>query len=240
MKIWINGASRGLGFDILKSLNQFDHEIVVLTNFPQEVKNFKRVKVIDKGTNVSQIGKIVEKAIKEYGFPEVLIHTSGGGMGISDVNVNFEMLDKVFYRNFSHIVEINHHLVLNKNSSNYLKILHIGSTAAKQAIGSVSYNVGKTCLDAYVRSAGNQLKDETIILCGINMGAYLGYKNSMQRLMESNEKEYNKFLGEKLPLGKMMTIRDIFPLVNFLICEDINFLRGSMLPVDAGESKAYN
>ena len=240
MKIWINGASRGLGYDVLKALDSNEHELVALTSFPSELEHFSNIEIIDKGIVISEIEGIIKKSIQNYGFPDVVIHTSGGGLGVKTPNINFEMFNSVFYKNFSHIIEINHSLISQKKESNDLKIIHIGSTAARQAIGSVSYNVAKSSLDSYVRSAGNQIQDKNIVLCGINLGAYLGFENSMERLRRNNKLESNKFINENLPLGKMMSIDSIFPLVNFLISSNISTLRGSMIPVDSGESKAYD
>lgn len=240
MKVWVNGGSRGMGSEIAEIILKKYGEVTVLTSYPDIGSFSDRINVVDKGENLSSLYTNCQAAIKKYGEPDVVIHAAGGGLGIKDPLANFKDFNEVFYRNFSHIVEINHCLFQNRDNKRIIKIIHIGSIAASQAVGSVTYNVAKATLSSYVRSLGNDAAKKNAIVCGINIGAYFTNDNAMGRLESKNKKAFNEFLQKKIPWGKMIKTSDFYPFIDFLIENDIFYFSGAMIPMDSGQSLTYD
>ena len=239
MHIWINGASRGLGFDILNKLKvSKNYVLTILTSYPS-AKISEDINIISKSDDMKSLINNVSNGIKEFGMPDVIIHCAGGGSGSFTQGFNFDMFNEVFYKNFSHIIEINNLILQEKKEDKKIKIIHVGSIAATQAVGSIPYNVSKACLSAYVRSAGNQLIKSQVIVCGINIGSYYSDENAMARFQRNNLNEFLNFKENRIPWGELQTIDDVFPMFEYLIINDIKNLSGSMIPLDAGESKTY-
>ena len=99
---------------------------------------------------------------------------------------------------------------LSKTLKNYLTkdksfILHIGSTASVEAIGSVGYNTVKTSLVAYVKSLAINLIKDNIFVTGLLPGAFEAKDNSFARLKKKNLKAYKNFINKRLPRKKVRT-----------------------------------
>jgi 3-oxoacyl-[acyl-carrier protein] reductase len=180
-----------------------------------------------------------ELKIRSLEPADVIIHASGGGLGMSEPLIGIDHFDRVYYHNFGQIVEFNR-IVLKHNYNKNLKIIHIGSTASIEAVGSVSYNCAKATLNAYVKSLGRTIADKGPIICGINLGAYFENDNSMGRLKKINKNAFEEFVENRLPRKKMIFSHEIIPLFKFLVDESIDYLSGSMINCDSGELKSYS
>ena len=134
-----------------------------------------------RSQNPSEISKIKPKD-KLFNNLYSIIHCAGGGLGFKDPFLSYEKFIKLINLNFLSSVEINNKFIpilKNKNS----KIVHIGSIASYEAVGSVGYNCAKSLITSYVRSIGRILiKKKRLLLQGIMPGGFIGYKNAMWRL----------------------------------------------------------
>jgi NAD(P)-dependent dehydrogenase (short-subunit alcohol dehydrogenase family) len=239
MKIWINGGSRGLGLDLAEKINKDSNQITVLTAFPESCSKIESIKLVKKSNDIIKFKNQILHEIDEDNFPDVILHTSGGGYGKTTYTPSAEDFNEVFLKNFQEILFINKIILESKPQNHELKIIHFGSVAAKESIGNLSYNVSKSSLNTYVRSLGNHLCAEKVVICGINLGAYYSKNGAMGRLKESKPEIFEKIINESLPWHKMMTISEILPIIQFLIEEDIYYFSGCMIPMDGGQGTAY-
>ena len=83
-------------------------------------------------------------------------------------------------------LEINRYFVPLMKKEGKGTLFHVGSIAAKEAIGSLSYNIAKAALVAYVRSLSKELSGAGIVVNGISPGAFETEGNAMSRLKENN------------------------------------------------------
>ena len=89
---------------------------------------------------------------------------------------------KVMNLNLFSIFEINRHLLPFFEKKIKSTIFHVGSIASNEAIGSLSYNVAKVGLVAYVRSLSKEISGSGIVVNGIAPGAFECENNAMSRL----------------------------------------------------------
>jgi NAD(P)-dependent dehydrogenase (short-subunit alcohol dehydrogenase family) len=115
----------------------------------------------------------------------------------------------------------------------------VGSTASSEAIGSVGYNVVKSALSGYVKSLGRQLIKNKVIVTGILPGGFTAPGNSMERLKRKNKSGYNNFIKTHLPRGIMGNVNEILPLLLFLCSSHSSMMGSCLVPIDAGEGRAY-
>ena len=52
-------------------------------------------------------------------------------------------------------------------------------------------------------------------------------------------KDYNKFIKTRLPRKKMGSVNEILPMLLFLCSKHSSMMGGCLVPIDAGEGKAY-
>ena len=169
-----------------------------------------------------------------------MIHVSGGGLGVKEVDPQYEKLIKVMNLNILSLIEINKLIIpLMKKKRNGV-IVHISSIAAFEAVGSLSYNLSKAALNSYVRTMGRYLAKYNIVLTGIAPGGFIVQDNAMYRLKKKNIKVYKDFIKNRIPRGKMGKSEEIIPLINFLCSEFSGMMSGCIIPIDGAEGKFYN
>lgn len=165
---------------------------------------------------------------------DIIIHCLGGGLGLKNPLLNDREFLKLHQTNIGIAAEINR-LLKNQLSKDKSFILHIGSTASVEAVGSVGYNTVKASLVAYVKSlAINLIKDkDNVIVTGLLPGAFV-------RLKKRNYRAYKNFIKTRLPRKKIGNAEEFLPLINLLCSSGGAILAGSSISADACESKAYN
>ena len=239
--IVLTGSSKGLGRELLKNLNNFDCNIILLNRKKNNI-NIKNNKISIINCDFQKINLIPE-TIKEIlsitKKIDVIYHIAGGGLGFHDPLINANDFLKVFNLNLLSILEINRLLLPYMIKRKKGNIVHIGSTASNEALASLSYNTSKYSLSAYVRSLGKALIKDNIIINGISPGAFEGYKNAMFGLKKKNKKIYNEFINNRLPRNKMGQASELIFLLLYLGSSKSSFTSSNLLTIDAGEGNIY-
>ncbi len=247
--ILIVGGSSGLGFELIKEYNYQGHKVFLLTKNIKNLKKNLKTSEIKKNFNYSyldlssikDIKKQIQK-VKRY-FKNTIhnvIHVSGGGLGVKEIDPKYEKLIKVMNLNILSLIEINKLIIPLMKKKRSGVIVHISSIAAFEAVGSLSYNISKSALNSYVRTMGRYLAKYNVVLTGIAPGGFIAQDNAMHRLKKKNIKIYKDFIKYRIPRGKMGKTEEIIPLINFLCSEFSGMMSGCIIPIDAAEGKFYN
>ena len=246
-RIIVTGASKGLGAEACKALEERGAKIAMLSRSKRKMdkliskfKNpFNHISIRVDLINDREIKSAIKKAIKFLKNIDIVLHVAGGGFGLNDnliINSNLKML---FQINLGAAAEINRLIVKNKNKNQFLKLIHVGSIASAEMVGSVGYNTVKSALAAYVRSLGNKLYKNKVIATGILPGGFIAPGNFMERFKKKNRNAYNKFIKTRLPRGVMGNVNEVLALLLFLCSKHSSMMGGCLVPIDAGESRAY-
>ena len=118
-------------------------------------------------------------------------------------------------------------------------IVHVGSIASSEAVGSVGYNTAKAGLAAYSRSLGREVAKSGVIVTAILPGGFWAPENSFERFRERDPESLAKLIAEKQPRGKMGDADEILPLIFFLVSRQATMMAGCCVPIDGGEGVAY-
>ena len=181
--------------------------------------------------------KIVQKHfLKQI---DIVIHIAGGGLGLKDKLIINEDLLTLLLINLGAAAEINRIVVSGKSKSQSLKLVHVGSIASNEAVASVGYNVAKSALSTYVKSLGRELYKNNVIVTGILPGGFIAPGNAMERLRKKNIIDYKKFIKTRLPRGLMGNVKEVLPMLLFLCSKHSSMMGGCLVPMDAGEGRAY-
>ena len=203
--------------DKLNNIYSFCGDLLVKKNFLRFIKGVKqKMKKID-----------------------IIIHCLGGGLGLKNPLLNGKEFLKLHQTNIGIAAEINR-LLKNQLSKDKSFILHIGSIASVEAIGSVGYNTVKTSLVAYVKSLAINLIKDNVIVTGLLPGAFEAKDNAFERLKKRNYKVYKNFIKKRIPGKKIRNAEEFLPLINLLCSSEGEILAGSSISADACESRAYN
>lgn len=218
MRILITGASKGLGLVLAQSLQE--HEV--------HAWGSKEANFLYPDTEWREIPDV-----------DAIVHCAGGGLGLRGAAPNAYEWYKLFMVNLGGQAEINRRVLPNmiKRRSGY--ICHVCSIASGEAVGSVGYNTVKAALAAYVRSLGREMAPHGIVVSGIAPGGFIAPDNAMARLLVNNPQAYGEFEGKRLPRGFMGKAEELVPLIKLLISTQGSMMGGAVVPIDAGEGRAY-
>ena len=246
-RIFITGASKGLGAVCFQEFAKRGARLAISgrtqENLEQLIEESK-----DPGSHIaipsdlseeSSVHEFVRKGLEFLGGVDIIIHALGGGYGFSDPILNWEQMELLHKVNLFAGAEINRLVVPKMIENNKGIIIHVGSIASQEAVGSVGYNTVKASLAAYVRSLGREMASSGIIVTGILPGGFTAPENAMIRLQEKKPEVYNSFIQERLPRKKMGSVVEIIPLICLLASDAGSMMSGCCVPIDAGEGTAY-
>ncbi len=246
-RILITGASKGLGAVAAVALAErgarvvlFARSLDTLEAVRQSCKDPERHLSIPVNLlEMKEIQSAVSKAKEFLGGIDAVLHAAGGGLGLKDDLLTHEDLLKLFVLNLGAVAEINRLVVPEMKERRSGNLVHVGSLASNEAVGSVGYNTVKAALAAYVRSLGRELSRFNIIATGILPGGFISPGNAMARLQEVNPNAYHRFIEERLPRKVMGAASELIPMLALLCSEDASMMGGCLVPIDAGEGKCY-
>ena len=239
-KILITGATKGLGLECVKYYLKKNYQIIATGRDEKYLKNFSKQITFIKGDFLNQkVRNNFYKKIKNIKNIDAVIHCMGGGLGYREPLIKLKNFNDLFMLNLGVASEINNKIIDNLNpKSSY--IVHIGSTASSEAIGSVGYNSVKAAIVAYVKSLAINLMYRKIFVSCILPGAFIAPGNAFERLKLNNKKVYLEFKNKRLPRKKIANASELMPLLNILTSKKGEMLAGSSITIDAGETKSYN
>lgn len=185
------------------------------------------------------VERLSRHVLEHWGSPSIVLHCMGGGYGFRDPLLTWEQFEKLYRVNFAAGAELNRLLIPAMKEGGGGYVVHVGSTASVEAIGSVGYNTVKAGLAAYVRSIGNALAGTNVILTGILPGAFYGPGNAWRRMEETKPEVAAQFAAERLPRGRIAEGEEILPLLFLLTGAGASMMAGACVAIDAGESHAY-
>ncbi len=246
-RIIVTGASRGLGAMACEALAKRGAKIAMLSRSKKEMDKLKsRLKNPSSHISIkidllknNAIKLAIKKAKKFLKQIDIVLHVAGGGFGLKENLIKDKDLKTLLQVNLGAAAEINRLVVSGKIKSQSLKLVHVGSIASNEAVASVGYNVSKSALSAYVKSLGRKLYKNNVIVTGILPGGFIAPGNAMERLKKKNIKDYIKFIKTRLPRGLMGNVNEVLPMLLFLCSRHSSMMGGCLVPMDAGEGKAY-
>lgn len=246
-RVVITGASKGLGSVCAKALADHDAHLVLMARSEEKLEAVrlssrnpeKHLSIPLDLTDMGQLNEGIKKAKEFLGNIDIVLHVIGGGLGLRDPLLYADDLIKLFILNVGVAAEINRIVVPQMIKRGTGNLVHIASIASSEATASVGYNTVKAALAAYVRSLGNELIKSGVIVTGILPGGFYAPGNAMQRLEKNNPEAYRLFIQERLPRKKMGMAEELIPLILFLCSTAASMMGGCLVPIDAGEGKAY-
>jgi len=245
--ILITGASRGLGAVCARAFAAQGARLTLMARSAEALEavaascaeaGLHRSIPVDL-LEMSQIATAVDQLLQSDSCPDTVLHCAGGGLGLREPLLPAEGLQLLFSLNVAAPAEINRLLLPVMQERAKGNLVHVGSIAGSEAVASVGYNTAKAALAAYVRSLGNEMAASGIIVTGILPGGFRAPGNSWERLAADKPDVVEQFVQQRLPRGYLAQAEELIPLLAFLCSDAASMMGGCMIPIDAGEGKAY-
>lgn len=247
-RILITGASQGLGAVCAPHFAALGAQLVLIARNKEKLEKVRsqclnpeqHLSIAADLTKASELPAVLAEATRFLGTIEVVLHCAGGGLGLRDPLLSADDFEKLAGLNLKQVLEINRLVVPKMMERKQGNLVHVCSIASSEATGSVGYNTSKAALAAYVRTLGRELAPYNIIATGILAGGFIAPENSWVRLQQRDPEGVQKFIAERLPRGRLGTAEELLPLLAFLCSDAASMMGGCLVPIDAGEGRAYS
>lgn len=245
-RVLITGASRGLGQSCAEAFAKTGSKLLLVGRTTGRLAHLKtslersedhQVFVGDL-TTLEAIEQLI--AVTEaFGEIDIILHVMGGGLGRWDPLLSWDDLALLFKTNLAAAAEINRRLIPRMIERKTGNIVHVGSIASTEAVGSVGYNSIKAAVAAYTRSLGRTLASTGVIITGILPGGFWAPDNCMVRFQQRDPQALEKWIAEREPRKRLGQPEEIIPLMMFLASRKATMMNGCCVPIDAGEGLTY-
>lgn len=242
-KILVTGASRGLGRAIALMLAGEGAKVAIVARDYSSVSE-----VVDDmgGTEVGHYGiglelmqdeaiDILHNNIKNnFGDIDILIHNLGGTLGVKDILATSDDYQKVWMFNMGIAVELNRLFIPKMIEKKWGRVIHISSSSAILAGASVAYSSAKAAVNNYVKGLGQNLAKDGVLVNAVMPGPFSARGGHWDKVAEQDPERYQKFISERMTIGRFGRPEDICGIVTFLCSKHASFFAGSVIPVDGG------
>ena len=245
-RVLITGASRGLGQSCAEAFAKAGAKLLLagraadrLAHIHATLERAEEHRVVAGDLTTLEAMDQLISAAEAYGEIEVILHVMGGGLGRRDPLLTWEDFALLFKTNLAAGAEINRRLIPRMIERHAGNIVHVGSIASTEAVGSVGYNTVKAALAAYIRSLGRTLAPTGVIITGILPGGFMAPENSMARLQQRDPQLLERWIAEHEPRKRLGQPEELMPLLMLLASRQATMMSGCCVPIDAGEGLAY-
>tara|TARA_Y100000591_G_C21749113_1_gene653712 strand:+ start:167 stop:892 length:726 start_codon:yes stop_codon:yes gene_type:complete len=233
--IFITGSTKGIGLEIA---NKFKKEnfFVITNSRKKKYKNKNFFHINGDLTKISEVKNICKK-IKKFNRLDVLVCN----VGFSRYKYNEfpklkeikHSLDNNFFSCFLILNELKKFLIKSKT-----KVICISSIAGSEILkkAPISYSISKSLLNNYLKHLSKSFAKHGVKINVISPGNIMFGGSTWDKKMRKNKTNTLKYIKENVPLNKFGSPKDIANAVFFLSSDENNFITGSNLLIDGGQT----
>lgn len=227
-KILISGTSKGLGFGLAQALSD-SNEVVGFARSEaagaggqMQFRHISGVDVKDKAS--------IEKMQPEMESFDVLVNNVGVAFDGILATQSYESIEELVHINLLSTIFL---------TKNYLRarlrvrkpgiIINISSIIGVRGYSGLSvYSATKAGMDGFTRSLAREMGPK-----GFRVNSVLpGYmETDMSKSLNTDQKQQ---IIRRTPLGRLATVSDVVPVIEFLISDKAAFITGQSIVVDGG------
>ena len=215
-KIFITGASRGIGKTICHSFIKQGADVIAPTR--------QELDLSDRNSVERYIASADRLPV------DIFIHCAGLNMLAGIKEINSSILDKVFQVNCFSSVELIKAFAPGMRDKKWGRIIFISSLyALVSKENRIAYSSSKTALTGLMKTLALELAPDNILVNAVAPG-YVMTDMTRQNLNDEDIKR----IQENIPTGRFQSEQDIANLVAFLCSEYNQSITGQLVAVDGG------
>jgi 3-oxoacyl-[acyl-carrier protein] reductase len=231
-KVFITGASRGIGNAIAKSLLKENYTVIGTATSSKGVEQLIAEGILGYKLELDDLEKINtswEKISDEHLDIDILINNAGFTRDNLILRMSEEEWNDVMNVHLNGMFRITKRLLKPMLKKRWGRIINLSSTSAVLGNkGQANYAAAKAGIEAFSRSLASEVGSR-----GITVNAVApGFINTDMTHLNSGVIEEE--LIKKIPLGRFGETSEIAHLVNFLCSEESSYITGQTIHINGG------
>tara|TARA_X000000368_G_scaffold417628_2_gene414559 strand:- start:1557 stop:2267 length:711 start_codon:yes stop_codon:yes gene_type:complete len=231
-KVFITGASRGIGNAIAKSLLEENYIVIGTATTSEGVEQLIEEGILGYKLELDDLQRINtswEKIPNENLDIDILINNAGFTRDNLILRMSEDEWNEVMNVHLNAIFRITKRLLKPMLKKRWGRIINLSSTSAVLGNkGQANYAAAKAGIEAFSRSLASEVGTRGITVNAVAPGFI---KTDMT---ESNKGVSEKELIKQIPLGRFGESTEIAHLVNFLCSEESSYITGQTIHINGG------
>ena len=231
-KVFITGASRGIGNAIAKSLLKENYTVIGTATSSKGVEQLIAEGILGYKLELDDLERINaswEKISDEHLDIDILINNAGFTRDNLILRMSEDEWNDVMNVHLNGMFRITKRLLKPMLKKRWGRIINLSSTSAVLGNkGQANYAAAKAGIEAFSRSLASEVGSR-----GITVNAVApGFINTDMTQLNSGVVEEE--LIKKIPLGRFGETSEIAHLVNFLCSEESSYITGQTIHINGG------
>ena len=231
-KVFITGASRGIGNAIAKSLLEENYIVIGTATTSEGVEQLIEEGILGYKLELDDLQRINtswEKIPNENLDIDILINNAGFTRDNLILRMSEDEWNEVMNVHLNAIFRITKRLLKPMLKKRWGRIINLSSTSAVIGNkGQANYAAAKAGIEAFSRSLASEVGTRGITVNAVAPGFI---KTDMT---DSNKGVSEKELIKQIPLGRFGESTEIAHLVNFLCSEESSYITGQTIHINGG------
>ena len=231
-KVFITGASRGIGNAIAKSLLEENYIVIGTATTSEGVEQLIEEGILGYKLELDDLQRINtswEKIPNENLDIDILINNAGFTRDNLILRMSEDEWNEVMNVHLNAIFRITKRLLKPMLKKRWGRIINLSSTSAVLGNkGQANYAAAKAGIEAFSRSLASEVGARGITVNAVAPGFI---KTDMT---ESNKGVSEEELIKQIPLGRFGESTEIAHLVNFLCSEESSYITGQTIHINGG------
>ncbi|MDC0027982.1 beta-ketoacyl-ACP reductase [Gammaproteobacteria bacterium] len=231
-KVFITGASRGIGNAIAKSLLEENYIVIGTATTSEGAEQLIEEGILGYKLELDDLERINtswEKIPNEHLDIDILINNAGFTRDNLILRMSEDEWNDVMNVHLNAIFRITKRLLKPMLKKRWGRIINLSSTSAVLGNkGQANYAAAKAGIEAFSRSLASEVGSRGITVNAVAPGFI---KTDMT---ESNSGVVEEELIKQIPLGRFGDSAEIAHLVNFLCSEESSYITGQTIHINGG------